>query len=94
MQLTIMTITYGSPFEIECAGATVWFRGASRTVRTAQCKHRQDHKYGTATDVCWCIKRWMWVLQSHGYLSSELLMTCTACGMFLCTSWPCTEAEV
>jgi hypothetical protein len=24
-------------------------------------------------------KPWMWVLQSHDYLSSELLMTCTGC---------------
>jgi hypothetical protein len=39
-------------------------------------------------------KPWMWVLQSRDYLSSDLLMTCRVCGLFLCTSWSCTGAEV
>ena len=58
------------------------------TVRTAEYKHRQNHKYSSATDACWfthrwCIKPWMWVLQSHDYLSSALLMAAAVYGMVM-----------
>lgn len=36
----------------------------------------------------------IWVLQSHYYLSYELLLTCTICEPFLSTARSCTGTEV
>jgi hypothetical protein len=62
-----MTDTFGS-FVWNC----VWWRNCAvprNTVRNADYKHRQNHKYSSATDACWFKHRWF--IKTTGVGTSE-----------------------